>query len=143
MARHDDLTGLKNRRSIKEISNSFNAVIFLDLDDFKKLNDTYDHDCGDEISREFATRGSQAIREEDILIRWGGEEFIVLLNVLSEKDAMIICERIQTSVRQVFEYEDLKLKVTCSIGLAIDLKDHVKDIHQLINRADQAMYDSK
>ncbi|HET7418701.1 MAG TPA: sensor domain-containing diguanylate cyclase [Solirubrobacterales bacterium] len=142
LARHDALTGLPNRRVLQEIlpremararrSESPLSVAIIDIDHFKAYNDTYGHLAGDEVLRACAREWDTALRGEDTLVRFGGEEFLVLLPDTDPEEATEIVERLR---------ERTPLEQTCSAGLA--RWDFVESIDDLLGRADQALYLAK
>lgn len=154
-AQRDALTGLYNVRSFDYFYNSMIgrakkikdncAVCLIDVDYFKKINDTYGHLAGDEVLRQLASLLSRMIREEDILSRNGGEEFSILLNSCSLEQANEIASRIRKAVEKYhFHLPDKQtIQVTVSIGVAIyDGKD--VDCHfDLYQEADDALYKAK
>lgn len=152
MAVHDDLTGLYNRRYLLDMlkreksradrADSAFCVCILDLDHFKQINDTYGHSEGDVVLRTFATVAAQYIRGADLLGRWGGEEFLLLLPRTWIGTAEICLQRIKDALEQVtFEALPPGARVTFSAGVAQYLPD--ESVDDLIERADRAMYAAK
>jgi diguanylate cyclase len=151
-ARTDSLTGLSNRRAFDdELRRRVNewerkrtplTLIILDIDHFKKFNDTHGHQVGDEVLRTVAKTLRNQAREMDLPCRYGGEEFAVILPATEIAGACVVAERIRRAVEaSVTVYADKTLKVTCSLGLAqITPSD---DSSSLIRRADDALYASK
>jgi len=127
-----------------KITGSPISIIMFDLDHFKKLNDTYGHDAGDYVLKELAQIiRNNGVREGDIFARYGGEEFVILLPKTNLKQSFEIAERMRRSIESFpFSYEDQKLVVTSSIGIA-DYADGVESGTDLFKRADQALYQSK
>jgi diguanylate cyclase (GGDEF)-like protein len=153
LALHDALTELPNRRllhdrleqAIKtaERDGSLAAVMFMDLDRFKEINDTLGHHNGDLLLKELARRMKGALRGHDSIARLGGDEFAILVTGISNRDAVYeVAERIQGSLDQSFELEGLVLAVSASIGISI-YPDHGRDAADLMQRADVAMYVAK
>ncbi len=153
-AYHDDLTGLPNRlllldrlkqrmaRLERNPDNLF-AVLFLDLDRFKVINDSLGHSIGDLLLIEVAKRLRDCIRPEDTLARLGGDEFILLLeDISSEKEASHITERIYTILRSPFEINGLELSAPCSIGVAF-ANSRYQQPEEMLRDADTAMYRAK
>lgn len=149
----DPLTGLGNRKYLEgrlsavvaeHHSNASPAgLLFIDVDHFKRVNDTYGHNTGDQVLRMIARTLRHALRSTDTLGRWGGEEFIVILPGLQEKAAL---QQIAEKVRTLVEYSRLDvdgqgLTVTVSIGATLLRPDDTPEL--LIGRADQLMYQSK
>ena len=121
------------------------ATLMIDIDHFKKINDTHGHDVGDEVLREFAARLATNVRAVDLPCRYGGEEFVVIMPDTTLEDAQRIAERIRLHVSgtpfRVANGTEL-LTVTISIGVACTLgQDDTPD--GLLKRADEAVYDAK
>lgn len=152
LARHDSLTGLYNRRVLEEValaesershrtSRGFGIAI-ADIDDFKKVNDTYGHAAGDMVLKELATIFKSGIRNTDTLGRWGGEEFLFVFTETSCQGAMIVIERIRRTVENAeVEYRGTKLKFTITIGLSYRHGD--QKATNMIREADEALYKGK
>jgi diguanylate cyclase (GGDEF)-like protein/PAS domain S-box-containing protein len=158
LAFHDQLTGLPNRQLLTDrlqhaittnkCSHYLGAVMFIDLDNFKSLNDTQGHHKGDRLLQELARRISSCVREIDTVGRLGGDEFVVLLEQLSNdpveaaSKAELIGAKIRTVLNQPCDLNDYQYIGTASIG--ITLLDHqVSNIEQLLKQADMAMYRAK
>lgn len=145
----DKLTGAFNReyfernyeRIIEEIENSNEklGVAFLDIDHFKRVNDTFGHDVGDDVLIHFVKTVNKSSREHDTLIRWGGEEFILLLRVTNENRLEDTLERIRHNLEK--EKFPTIGNLTCSIGATV-YQDN-EDIDKTIKRADESVYDAK
>ncbi|MFJ7371254.1 PAS domain S-box protein [Lysinibacillus sp. NPDC098008] len=153
LAFHDTLTGLPNRRLFKErLEQSLSeaeryerkmAVIFMDLDKFKLINDTLGHDVGDELLQQFSKRVQKCLRDSDTLSRQGGDEFTILLpEIQDEKDAISIAKRILDSLQQPWEIGEQVFYTTSSIGISLYPKDGVTK-HELMKHADEALYQAK
>ena len=113
-----------------------------DLDHFKTLNDTYGHEVGDECLREAARRLSEACRLSDLPVRWGGEEFVVLMPDASEEHAAEVAERIRSDVADPpFNVGDDEIHVTMSVGWAMRHTEETGP--NLVARADGALYEAK
>lgn len=151
----DGLTGLYNRKFLDEhakklipqaIRDKFNvAVLLLDMDHFKAVNDEYGHDIGDKVLKELARILNETVRESDLIIRYGGEEFIVLLvNIKSEEDALAVANKIRTRVseNEIDVYAGSKLRKTVSIGLSMFPEDS-SSLESVIKQADIALYEAK
>lgn len=151
----DGLTGLYNRKFLEEHSkklipqakrDNFNiGVLLLDMDHFKAVNDEYGHDIGDKVLKELSRILTETVRESDIVIRYGGEEFIVLLvNVKTEEDAIAVADKIRTRVKEneIDVYAGSKLRKTISIGLSMFPNDS-SSIDSVIKNADIALYEAK
>lgn len=153
LAQHDSLTHLPNRRQLhtqlqyildRSIrSNERFAVLFLDLDGFKKINDQLGHECGDEILIEVADRFKHQIRSFDILARYGGDEFVIILTDITA--SLLLTAKLGELVAEVsapFFREENEIQIGVSIGVAI-YPDHGETIDTLISHADSAMYQAK
>lgn len=151
LANQDRLTGLYNRRYFdKTIAERLNAakaigsplsLIFIDLDHFKKINDTFGHDKGDEVLKRIAYLIRSSCRQDDVVARYGGEEFVVIFSKMTSANASAVAE----SIRRIIEEKSpslLGLEVTVSIGVAT-YPDHAKNSTELICKADQALYRAK
>lgn len=153
MARHDTLTGLPNRALFAERmehalagarrDHGRLALIFLDVDKFKPVNDTLGHAVGDLLLKEFANRIRGVLREADTAARIGGDEFLVLLSQIHhDGDAVTVAEKIRLAVNEPFDIADHSITVSVSIGIAF-YPDHGSDMLELAKHADQAMYRAK
>ncbi|MCX7192249.1 MAG: diguanylate cyclase [Proteobacteria bacterium] len=153
LATHDVLTGLPNRQLVSDRlvqaltaarrDKAHLALMFIDLDEFKPVNDTYGHDVGDLLLKEVAKRIHGCIRESDTVSRVGGDEFIVLLPIIEAGgDAGEVAEKIRLALNQPFELAGYKLRISSSIGIAI-YPEHGIDESTLLKNADTAMYDAK
>ena len=154
LAALDSLTGIYNRRfGYNRIQEEFSrsirsgtalSLIMLDIDHFKVVNDTYGHIVGDKIIVSITKTITGALREGDVLIRYGGEEFLCVLPGASQHDAQLAAERIRIMVADsILKYEDQEIKVTVSLGTATYPNQDIADIQQFINKADDAMYSAK
>ncbi|KAG1448373.1 hypothetical protein G6F57_016866 [Rhizopus arrhizus] len=152
MAHHDTLTGMPNRRLFREqLLKALNsrsaartaAVLCLDLDNFKSVNDTLGHPYGDELLRLLAKRLPKSLREQDTLARLGGDEFaIVLPSIGQQEDVRRMAERLLETVRQPFEIDGHTVPISVSIGIALaDTPDCSAD--HLLRYADMALYEAK
>lgn len=153
LAQHDTLTHLPNRRQLhiemdRMISraartNSSFATLFLDLDGFKKVNDELGHEAGDYVLKEMASRLSKIVRTSDVVARYGGDEFILLLPDLQDSLALTNkLKQLTTSTGESLEWQGNLLKIGVSIGISI-FPDHGTDGDALLNSADTAMYQAK
>lgn len=150
----DPLTGLFNRRYLEEIltrevrravrSEQSLGILMLDLDHFKKFNDTYGHDAGDAVLRETAAFLMRSVRCEDVVCRFGGEEFVVILPLANLKVTHARAERIRSKLRDltVLHQGNLLGTITVSVGVAA-LPDHGTDPKSLLETADAALYRAK
>ena len=156
LTEHDALTGLANRRAIErnletEIERATRlgsslSVAMLDLDDFKKINDTYGHSCGDVVLQKFSQLIKEEIRKTDFAARFGGEEFILLLSGTSLLHAQQVLKRIKDKWEEMpvnCGHETLPVKLTCSMGLVCYKGKRKIDTETLIQASDQALYQAK
>ena len=118
------------------------SVMMLDLDHFKKINDTYGHLCGDLVLKKVSELILQSLRHSDIFARFGGEEFVIILPNTNVAGALKLAERIRKTVEQYdFRCQGKKIPVTISVGItSVALNDSV---HSLLERADEALYEAK
>ncbi len=158
MSLHDPLTGLANRQLLTERMRevlkedrrrqSYTAILFLDIDHFKEVNDSHGHGVGDQLLIATGERLQALLRETDTLCRLGGDEFVVMLPRLSrvQDDVMVsahhVAEKIHKSLSGSFELDDAVLFVTVSIGIVLS-GDGLYDEAELLRRADIAMYQAK
>ena len=144
----DPLTKLFNRNYLNEIHSTLNmnnyAIAMLDLDRFKVVNDTYGHEAGDFVLTTSARIFKESIRDDDILIRYGGEEFLLLVHTRGKnKSALEICERVRSNIGQhSFIYENQEILVTLSIGLNLKPSEE-KSLNDSIKVADTQLYIAK
>jgi diguanylate cyclase (GGDEF)-like protein len=163
MAHRDALTRLPNRpyliirlmrlvRRMEEWPSTHHALLFLDLDNFKIINDSLGHDAGDELLNQVARRLKECVRQRDTAsrvseagetVRLGGDEFVVLLEGLKDpKDAILVAQRIVANISEPFLLSDRLVTIGTSIGIAY-LNDRVRDAHEALRNADTAMYRAK
>ena len=149
-ASHDKLTGLFNRNRFDEIytkeikrtkryNNELSIIIF-DIDDFKMVNDTYGHQIGDEVLKEIAKITLNGVREQDINVRWGGEEFLILLPQTNITGAVTVASKIKSAIKEHI-FTDKSLKITASFGVSQLLEED--DEISLISRSDKLLYEAK
>ena len=152
-ATHDKLTGLNNRVNLySEIENAINAqrefgthfaVLFLDLNKFKLLNDTVGHDAGDFILTETARHLKESVRAHDIVFRVGGDEFVILINDVDEVvNLQKIADKLLTASATPVMYKEKMLQISLSLGIAMSNKE-IKNSEQIVTYADVAMYEAK
>ena len=152
IAQHDALTDLPNRKLFGDRLDAalahapqdsrLLALLYIDLDRFKCINDTLGHDVGDRLLREVAQRISSCVRESDTVGRMGGDEFVVLLTgITAPRQAAIVAEKILTSLQRPFETQEGPLAITASIGVSV-YHGH-GDAQQLLREADNTMYAAK
>ncbi len=153
MATHDELTGLANRVLLKDrlsTAIAFHqrqalkmAVLFIDLDGFKNINDTYGHDVGDELLQQVALRLQGCVRSSDTVVRFGGDEFVLLLTGLhSPNEAAYVAEKVLKLMQKEFELSKTNAFIGCSIGVAMYPDDGDNDT-DLLKIADTMMYKVK
>jgi diguanylate cyclase (GGDEF)-like protein len=144
----DPLTGALNRQGLRDVllkreqgdkTAYFDAVLFIDLDHFKRINDQFGHDVGDQVLQTFAMTVSARIRESDKLVRWGGEEFLILCAGVNGKKAAALAQQLCNELARTSWPH--ALQVTASIGVA-DIGGKT-DIGSAIRRADDALYAAK
>jgi len=144
----DDLTGLGNRRHlIERLQAAIDrgdemALLLIDLDGFKELNDTLGHHAGDQVLRQIGPRLGGAVREHDTLARLGGDEFALVLAPGDEVAASTAGLRLRGALERSFDVEDIVVHVDASVGIAL-FPDHAPDPIGLLQRADVAMYEAK
>jgi diguanylate cyclase (GGDEF)-like protein/PAS domain S-box-containing protein len=153
MARFDTLTNLPNRASFTESVNRAIAlhqrkegqfsVFFIDIDDFKNVNDSYGHNNGDAVLFNLARRLERCCRSSDTIARWAGDEFVLLTEHTDRKEsAIIVAEKIVAALSEPLKVQTQEVILSCSIGIAQYPEDG-KDTQTLITNADQAMYQAK
>jgi diguanylate cyclase (GGDEF)-like protein len=141
----DSLTGVFNRNYLEEISDVLELkdyiVMLVDIDHFKRINDTYGHEVGDKVLSKFAETIKQNLRRDDIIIRYGGEEFLVLLKNYrkQKKDSLRVAERLMDTIEST---EFSGIKITVSIGINMDT-DKSRNLTDAIKKADTALYKAK
>jgi diguanylate cyclase (GGDEF)-like protein len=152
LTREDPLTGLLNRRAFEEkCEEAFNAskrlksdfcIAFFDIDHFKKINDSWSHNIGDEALKTVALLLKNSVREIDVIARWGGEEFIVLLPQASLDVAVLCCERVRKQIEE-FDCSNIAtgMRLTISGGIASSSENH--SVNEIIHNADLALYKAK
>ncbi len=158
----DELTGMLNRRGFTDrVENIFQfirrhhsterrhgiripfSVIFIDVDNFKSINDTYNHATGDAALKHVASVFTSLVRQGDILARFGGEEFVVALHAVSASGAMIAAEKLRAKLAATpCVHGDITLNLTASFGVA-EYRTEDASLDALIKRADEAMYQAK
>jgi diguanylate cyclase (GGDEF)-like protein len=147
-ARHDSLTGLPNRRLLNErltcslARPSRVAVLFVDLDRFKTVNDTLGHDAGDELLRQVGARLAGCLRTQDLLARVGGDEFVALLDGVADRhEATAAADRIVAVLRAPFDVLGQQVTIGASVGVCFDTPGATVD--DMLGGADAAMYQVK
>ncbi len=149
LANHDPLTGCRNRRSFFDEFEALwinarrlripMAAIMVDIDYFKSINDTYGHSCGDNVLRQVAATLKEAVRDSDVLCRYGGEEFAIVLMNTGLDEASVLGERIRTAIAGT---QVAKISVTASLGVSA-LSESPTDPQELLDQADKCLYAAK
>ena len=153
IAHHDQLTGLPNRHYIAEFlpeaitsaraAGMMLGIVFLDLDRFKHINDTYGHETGDKLLQVVAQRLRQCVREADVIVRMGGDEFVVLfLNLRSDEEMTLAAGRIIEILSKPIVVDDRSLQTSASVGISLFPRDG-NDMSELLKHSDTAMYQAK
>ncbi len=152
MAFYDPLTDVPNRRLFEKLANQAlseaaqsgkkAAVMYLDLDNFKIINDTHGHDAGDELLIQFTDRLKKSLRNKDVLARMGGDEFTILLPDTNKTDAEQTAARILQAIQQPYKFKSHTFASTSSIGIAF-YPAHGDTTEKLIQQADEALYRAK
>lgn len=152
LAEHDNLTGLWNRHSIDQHAHRMFepygrmcALILLDLDHFKRINDQFGHPCGDHVLKIAAKTINQSTRKQDIVGRFGGEEFIILMEDTVLEEAAAIAERIRTQLANLTEQhsDGAKIPIHASLGVTATLSGPETQFEQMVSLADEALYKAK
>jgi len=153
LALHDPLTGLCNRRVLDEHltleiaaagrHRHVLALMFIDLDGFKAVNDRWGHHHGDEVLQEVAQRLRHNVRKEDLVVRLGGDEFAIVFSRLHSTDEVcFLAEKLIGVLSRPYANEDGAANVSASIGLAV-FPEHGRTVSDLLKAADQAVYEAK
>src|SRR6185295_6243198 len=153
LANHDALTSLPNRTMFSEVLNvaiqnarRYNrnfAVLFIDLDRFKNINDTLGHEAGDKLLQEMGARLTQTVRSSDVVARLGGDEFVILIQEVSEaKQVAVVSRKILSTLIEPVFMQGQECRVTASIGICMYPSD-AQDEQALMKNADIAMYRAK
>lgn len=152
ISKTDSLTGLYNRRYIteklenefinyKQTKNNFSLII-ADIDHFKNINDTYGHNCGDQVLKSVAKNLQDEVQEQGIVSRWGGEEFLILLPETEIEDARILADKIRKFIEEeIIEYNGIQVSITLTLGIAVN--EAQETIDDTIKKADDALYQGK
>lgn len=153
IAFHDSLTGLPNRYYFNEllkdemrkskVHSMAMAIMYLDIDSFKQVNDTFGHAGGDAILIEFSKRIQKSIRNKDIVCRLSGDEFVIIVSIPSDEEVVRnIASQIQAELKQPIVFEHCQIYITASIGISIYNEKELSS-EELIKRADHALYEVK
>lgn len=150
----DPLTGAYNRKYFyesaqKELEHFLRygrkfSIVFIDIDDFKKINDKYGHLTGDIVLKTLAEKLKNSVRKSDSVCRFGGEEFVLLLHGTKSENALAIAERIRQEIEkeEIKTYDGKTISITISAGIAT-VNDTIKNINEMIDQADMAIYKAK
>ena len=155
MASTDPLTSLYNRRYFRELASTvlkfamhnklICSIIMIDIDKFKRINDAYGHQAGDEVIKDTANILKNNLREGDILSRWGGEEFVIILPRTELAEALNIAEKLRRIIElhsvDIFGMKNIHF--TVSLGVSAGKTDESLDLDSLLNKADKALYTAK
>lgn len=147
MAGHDDLSGLPNRALFRKMLAERLAegrrltLLYMDLDDFKEVNDRFGHAAGDAVLREFAARMRAHVRSGDVIARLGGDEFTAIVESRGE-DIVLLCKRLIAAASTPFLVGDTEIKIGLSIGVASASRSD-ENLDAMLSRADRALYDAK
>ena len=151
-ALHDSLTGLANRASFLEHlelglrratrNGTGIALLFIDLDNFKQVNDSFGHAVGDDLLKAVGSRLHAAVRANDVVARQGGDEFLILLSDIGNPASEVVASKIQLALREPFVVDEIELQVSASIGIGLYPVDGA-DAEALLKHADTAMYSVK
>lgn len=153
LAYHDPLTTLPNRRFGKSklkavIDNDkyekhITGIMFIDIDDFKSINDTLGHDVGDELLIEVARIMNHCVRKHDTVFRLGGDEFMIIFNSMPSLELIVdLANRLLASLSEPIQINDNQLNISCSIGISI-IGEHGEDVKTIMKNADIALYEAK
>ncbi len=150
MAYHDHLTGLPNRKAFEKYFHEILgkkerkiAILYLDLDDFKYVNDNYGHEFGDKLLTEVGMRLKNILRGRDRVSRVGGDEFVIMLNdINSKRDVSLVVAKLEKQIKKPFNLDCKTIEINCSIGTSI-YPEQGSTLGELINEADSSMYRMK
>ncbi|MBW2310336.1 MAG: sensor domain-containing diguanylate cyclase [Deltaproteobacteria bacterium] len=154
LATRDPLTGLLNRREMetmldREFSRAVRygtplAVLFIDCDEFKTVNDTYGHDCGDTLLKYLAEQIRAMIRKDDLAFRYAGDEFVVVLPNQTSKQALKVSERLQRYFeKNPLKFQESRIPISISCGMASTRDPDIKNPEALLKKADERLYEVK
>lgn len=150
LAYHDPLTGAANRLLLKETFDRFRenqvqslAILFIDMNNFKSVNDTYGHEIGDRLLGKVVSRLKDHLHHPELLCRLGGDEFVILLSDVDNSRVEIVLEKVQTALAEPFMVDDRTIYVSASIGSSYRSEVFQADLEEMIREADIAMYAEK
>lgn len=143
----DSLTGLYNRRYLSHLDHAGSdkqfSVMFIDIDDFKEVNDSFGHDFGDLLLLQISKRLKQDVRKTDILVRYGGDEFVICFqHLVDNQDIDFVASKIKKSIDEPFTINGHIIHISASIGIS-STRGTASTLKELISNADLAMYDNK
>jgi diguanylate cyclase (GGDEF)-like protein len=150
----DDLTGVFNRRFLTKIATKIIAqemrkknawgALFVDIDDFKNINDTYGHACGDEVLKNITKMMREVSRESDFVVRTGGDEFLIIMLDVHEKDMSMLAQRYASAIGATLTtWNERNVYITVSIGACFVPGDGLMDLEQVLINADRSLYKAK
>jgi len=139
LATVDTLTGLKNRRALENIG-EYDSLIMCDVDFFKRINDMYGHDTGDKVLKLIGEVLKRLVRDGDMVLRWGGEEFVIVLKNCTLEHAYTKASELRLAVRELSDVFNFDISMSFGVTEIADKNATVQDI---VAEADEAMYDSK
>lgn len=150
----DPLTGLANRRYLEKVLESKTdemkrydlsfGLVFIDIDHFKNVNDSYGHDMGDKVLWSVAQNLSTVVRSSDIIGRWGGEEFVAVIQNLGQKELEVVAEKMRKTVEELeVAGNDGPISVTISLGATLATAENGLDKNDILRKADELLYTSK
>jgi diguanylate cyclase (GGDEF)-like protein len=154
LATRDSLTGLFNRRGMEDLlEREFSrgrrydtplALLFIDCDNFKMVNDSYGHNCGDKLLQHIAYQMIEMTRKEDVVSRFDGDEFVIILPNQTSEEALMVMERFQILLKKCpMKYGNIIIPVSISFGIASAEDSNVKNPASLLKKADKRLYDAK
>ena len=144
----DPLTGVLNRRGFEKegkatiLQNDKGAVLYLDLNEFKSINDRFGHQAGDALLKAFGHRLGFCLRPEDVLGRLGGDEFAIVLPGIDVDDAKHVADRLITTASEAYIIQGQEIRCSASVGISL-MPKHGEELWHLISVADHAMYNAK
>lgn len=147
-ANTDPLTGLSNRRHLETIISDINtqsasyALAILDVDHFKKINDTFSHIIGDRVLVQIGTLVKVVVRETDIAVRFGGEEFVILMTDLTPAHAERVSERLRMTITN-FDWSEIADGLNVSVSIGVAMSDDAVDAEAVLQLADRRLYWAK
>lgn len=152
LANTDALTGIYNRRFLHDFSSKYIKIVkrenkelslmIIDIDDFKIINDTYGHKAGDKIIKKLVSSIKAVVRDNDIIVRYGGDEFIILLPNTKIKSAEMVAKKLLIYINEINQLEYKELLFTVTIGISV-YKNEDKNVKDMIHRADESLYKAK